>query len=93
MVAFYRRDGHTCPVWLKSKPLGLVLDILDLSACGSFEFGTPGLVSWVFEPLWLIPAVFKSLRLISLILLSKVGDTKQDTEEIDSVTSSCYPST
>ena len=39
------------PVWLKSEPLGLILDVLDISACGSFEFGTRGLVSWVFEPL------------------------------------------
>ena len=52
--------GHDCgmgipalclPVWLISEPLGLILDILDISTCGSFKFGAPGLVSWVFEPL------------------------------------------
>ena len=39
------------PVWLKSEPLGLVLNILDVSTCGSFKFGTPGLVSQVFKSL------------------------------------------
>ena len=39
------------PVWLKSEPLGLILNILNISACGSFEFSAPGLESWVFEPL------------------------------------------
>ena len=45
------QDGHTCPVWLKSEPLGLVLDVLDISTCGSFEFSAPGLVSQVFGSL------------------------------------------
>ena len=39
------------PVWLKSEPLGHVLNIIDVSAYGSFKFGSPGLVSWVFKPL------------------------------------------
>ena len=46
--------GHDCgmgvpalclPVGLKSEPLGLVLNVLNVSTCGSFKFGTPGLVS------------------------------------------------